>query len=436
MKIGLVIDYFKPHSIGGAERSTRELARALVEHGHEPTILTPNYGAPPEEDDDGVPIRRYWFPRKIAPGRQAPGLWIKNPLYYWVEARLIASIAGKLGLEILHAQNSYVQIPTYHAARRLRKASVATIRDINALCTVGHLTSSGRDPEHHCPGEFHRCRREFFAAYYPHATAWFRLRWTMDVFLKQFDLRWRQRVLQRYSTVLFVSQGIREEYRRHGFPVEACNTAVVHNIPPASRPEHKPNPIPAEWNIPPDAPVVAFVGKISLGKGVHILLQSIPQVLRRYPDAVFVLAGRWTPQVEIPRDLPSDNIRRVGRIPSELVQSLLSRADLSVLPSLCPDAFSSAVLEALECGTPVIGTLRGGTPEQIVDGENGWLVEAGDAEGLAAAIVEALSDRDRLHRMSVRCRTTLSELFNRDRIVDEMIAVYDSALAAGPTGLK
>lgn len=429
MRIGLVIEHFMPHTIGGAERSTRELARALAERGNTVAVLTPNYGAAREERDGEVRIFRYWFPRRIEVGRMAPAFWIKNPLYYWISGRAIGRLARRLRLDILHAQNSFVQVPTYFAARRAGLACVATVRDLGSLCSVGHLSAVGYDPDHVCSESFRRCAREFVACYYPRAGLGFRIRFTIDLFFKQVDLLWRQRVLRRYSRVVFVSRGLRDEYLRHGFPVASERLSVVYNLPPqeaslgtAGRPL-------AEWRLPASGPVVVFLGRMTLGKGADVLLAAIPRVLERHGDAVFVFAGRRSPQVEIPPDIPERNIRLLGQVAHEQVAVLLERASLLVLPSVWPEPLSSAVFEALAAGVPVIGTTRGGTPEQIVEGQNGWLVAPGDPQALADAIARALDDRQALRSMGERCRALLRERFDRRKIVDEMLAIYEAAIA-------
>lgn len=428
MKIGLIIDYFKPHVLGGAERSARELARALIARDHEVTILTPNYGAPSEEEEAGIRIHRYWFPRRVEPGRAAPGLWIKNPLYYWISSRAIARLAKQLGLEILHAQQVFVQVPTWMAARRLRLPCVATIRDLSSLCSVSFLCGVGRDPDHLCSQSFRRCTRDFLAAYYPRASRWFRLRFKADLFLKHADLAWRQRLLRRYAKLVFVSHGLKDEYLRHGFDASTERLAVVYNIPPDLSDVAEAGRPPDAWNLPPNAPVVVFAGRMTLGKGADVLLRAIPSVVERHPDVVFAFAGRPSPQVDVPPTVPANNVRVLGRVPGEQIHALLARARLLVLPSVWPEPLSSAVLEALAFGVPVIGTRRGGTPEQIVEGENGWLVEAGDPGALADRIAEALDDPDRLDRMSAKCRPLLRERFDPEKITAEMLAIYQAAI--------
>ncbi len=431
MNIGLVIDYYWPHAVSGAERSTQELARGLAARGHTVTVLTPNYGAPSEEEDDGVAIRRYWFPQRVEPGCMASAFWAKEPLYSRISAWAIVSIARRRGIEILHAQNTYVQIPTYLAARRLGLPCAATLRDLNSLCPIGHLLSAAYDPQHQCVRDYRRCVREFLACYHADASRGFRWRLRLDALWKRLDLARRQRALRRFSKIIFVSRGLMDEYLRHGFRARQDQLAVVHNLPPQisdSELRAAPLPPPAEWNLPECAPVIAYVGKLSLGKGAHILLEAIPRVLARHADAVFVFAGRPTAPVKIPPGIPARNVRLLGHVPASDVQALLRRADLFILPSIWPEPLSSAVLEALAFGVPVIGTARGGTPEQIVEGENGWLVPPANAGALGDAIAAALEDPERLARMRPRCRSLLRKQFDEEQILAAMVSIYAAAV--------
>jgi glycosyltransferase involved in cell wall biosynthesis len=93
------------------------------------------------------------------------------------------------------------------------------------------------------------------------------------------------------------------------------------------------------------------------------------------------------------------------------VLRLFTAADASVLPSAWEN-FPHTVVEALAVGCPVIATAVGGVPEVVVDGENGLLVSAGDAQALAAAIARFFSDdglRERLAGAAARSVAGYSE---------------------------
>src|SRR3989449_5720825 len=83
VNVCFVNEYFPPFAPGGAEWSVDALARALAGWGHRVTVVTPNWGAAPREEHDGVRIVRFAFPKRLEPGRQpAPAKWLANPFFY------------------------------------------------------------------------------------------------------------------------------------------------------------------------------------------------------------------------------------------------------------------------------------------------------------------------------------------------------------------
>ncbi len=144
MNVCLVNEYFPPFAPGGAEWSLEALARALVGRGHRVTVVTPNWGAAPREESDGVRIVRFAFPKKLEPGRRpAPAKWLANPLFYAWAALAVLRVARRERADVIHAQNKHSLIPATLAGRLLRLPVFLTIRDgsiINAapLCLHHH----------------------------------------------------------------------------------------------------------------------------------------------------------------------------------------------------------------------------------------------------------------------------------------------------------
>jgi glycosyltransferase involved in cell wall biosynthesis len=88
------------------------------------------------------------------------------------------------------------------------------------------------------------------------------------------------------------------------------------------------------------------------------------------------------------------------------------------------DTFPNTVLEALACGTPVVATAVGGIPEQVEDGDVGFLVPRGDARALAQRLTQLLSDRELRQRMGNRGVETARRRFDLARQADEYLSWY------------
>ncbi len=114
----------------------------------------------------------------------------------------------------------------------------------------------------------------------------------------------------------------------------------------------------------------------------------------------------------------------------DMVESVLCKADLFLLPS-ASEAFGLAALEALACGVPVVGSIVGGLPELVTDGEVGYLEPIGDVEAMARRSIEILSDDDLRRSMSENARRLTIEKFNTRDIVKEYYRFYEEVMGNG-----
>lgn len=147
--------------------------------------------------------------------------------------------------------------------------------------------------------------------------------------------------------------------------------------------------------LPADAPVLLFFGFVRHYKGLHVLLDAMPSVLGRIPDARLVVAGEFYDD-EAPyrarAELLGDAVRfDADYIPNEHVGLYFSAADVVVQPYVSATQSGVAQL-AFQFGRPVITTDVGGLAEAVPDGEAGLVVPPEDAGSLASAIVRFFDD--------------------------------------------
>jgi glycosyltransferase involved in cell wall biosynthesis len=103
-------------------------------------------------------------------------------------------------------------------------------------------------------------------------------------------------------------------------------------------------------------------------------------------------------------------------------------SDVVVLPSV-REQFGQVLVEGMACGLPVIAVDNHG-PAGIVDaGETGWLVEPDDEEGLAAALVEAVNDREERVRRGALAYRAVRARYTWPALAGELAAVYEAAIA-------
>ena len=158
--------------------------------------------------------------------------------------------------------------------------------------------------------------------------------------------------------------------------------------------------------IPADAPVVAFSGRLELRKGVDVLAEAMRAVWAEVPETRLVLAGRDSPRrqgtmgehvLRVTGD-HADRVHLLGAQPRERLFPLLARADVVALPSRWEN-FGLAALEAMAVGSAVVATDAGGFPEFMDDGIDARLVPPANADALARAVIELLGDRELRQRL-------------------------------------
>lgn len=191
-------------------------------------------------------------------------------------------------------------------------------------------------------------------------------------------------------------------------------------------------------DIGPKGRTVLFVGRLEARKGIHYLIDAIPQVVAAVPDARFVIIGDDTANApgqksvltEIKERLEktgcSDSVTFINRIPLADLPKHYRAAAVCVVPSLY-DNSPYTCLEAMSCGRAVIGTDGGGTKEYIVHGESGLIVPVKDAGALASGIIKLLSDEKERARIETNARRRVLEVFDRAEIARKTAELYKKA---------
>lgn len=160
-------------------------------------------------------------------------------------------------------------------------------------------------------------------------------------------------------------------------------------------------------------PVALFFGVWTKYKGIEVLLDAFARVRTEMPDAHLVLAG--APGADIDVDDLLDRARRIGNVDArpgyvanEDVAALLNSARVVVTPYIRATQSGVAHL-AYAFGRPVIASAIGDLPEVIEDGVTGLLVEAGDADELAAAMLKLLRDPDLAAKLGEAGETSVAD---------------------------
>jgi len=152
--------------------------------------------------------------------------------------------------------------------------------------------------------------------------------------------------------------------------------------------------------VPAEAPVLLFIAHNlqDSRKGAPILIEALA-TLTAPPGLVLLTVGDNPPVFP-----PNVAHCPMGGVTDEdTIGRIYAAADLVVLPTL-EDNLPNVILESFAAGRPIVGSIVGGVPDHIVDGETGFLVPPADAPGLAEVLRRALGDLARLAAMGQACR--------------------------------
>jgi starch synthase len=252
------------------------------------------------------------------------------------------------------------------------------------------------------------------------------------------------------DAVIAVSRGMGDDILRCYPGVDPGRMHVVYNgIDLAA---WRPNPdvdVVRSFGVDPDRPTIIFVGRITRQKGLPFLLRAA----KALPADVQLVLCAGAPDTKeimaevsgLVRDLQQERsgvvwIERI--LPRNELTALLTAADVFVCPSVY-EPLGIVNLEAMACGTAVVGTATGGIPEVIVDGETGRLVpidQATDGTGtpldpdrfvadLAAALTEVVGDRATAARYGAAGRARAEAVFDWDAIGAQTVSIYEGLLA-------
>lgn len=184
-------------------------------------------------------------------------------------------------------------------------------------------------------------------------------------------------------------------------------------------------------------PSLLYVGRLersSAWKGVHVLVDAMPEVLRARPDARLWLAGHGDAvpdlQERAHRAGVADRVDFLGpKSHAELVE-VYNRAGALVLPSLTEaESFGMTLIEAMACETPVVGSRIGGIPTVVREGVDGLLAAPGDPVDLAAACSRVLTDPALAARLGSAGRAAAVDHWAWERATGTTLAVFDTVLA-------
>ena len=160
---------------------------------------------------------------------------------------------------------------------------------------------------------------------------------------------------------------------------------------------------------------------------------AMKDVIKVFPNAKLIIGGSGPEKdklVKLCDDLDlKNNVIFVGYIDNADLPKYYASSDVFVLPSIetkggDTEGLGVVLLEAMACGTPVIGSNIGGITDIIIDNKTGFLTQPENAENIAEKIIELLSNKGTRQMVSDNGLITIQENFSWDVVTNEFIETY------------
>jgi len=372
MKIMLVTPYFYP-KIGGLENYALNVAKGLKAQGHDVFVVTSNHETKEYLDEKVEDLRVIRLPI---------GLKVSNtPLgfkWYFQLKKIIKTEKP----DVINAHSPVPGMADMAFAARSKVPFVTTYH-------AGSLKKGGSP---------------------------------IDVVLSFYEKTFLKHMLRRSNEVASVYPAFVEKL--------IGSKKEVHFIPPGVSPEFKPR-----RGKYPASQTILYVGRIeksSSWKGIDTLIDSMREVLLRFPEARLQLVGEGD-AVDDYKQLAQkygiqDRIIFSGALRGQKLITAFQEASMLVLPSKTDaEAFGIVLIEAMACGIPVIGSRVGGIPNVIQDGKNGLLVPPSNPNTLAKAIKKLFGDQKLAHTLATDGSKRASEEFSAVKLVQNTFALLSKA---------
>lgn len=189
-----------------------------------------------------------------------------------------------------------------------------------------------------------------------------------------------------------------------------------------------------ELGLQPRDPLIVQVAQLVEWKRQRLVIEALPRVLERYPNARLLLVGAETARPPSTGETYTEMLRKqvaaagleeqvifTGRRGD--VREILAAADVFTLPSV-GEPCALALVEAMAMAKPVVSVRAGGTPELVDDGKAGLLGAPDDAEQLAANLLALIDEPERARRMGEYGRRRALDYFSVQRMAEDVESVY------------
>lgn len=404
-------EFFYPFDRGGSEWSVYHLAQAIIKKGHKVIILTPNYGAKPKENWQGLTIIR--FPIGLRLGdkiTQVTPFWHTNPWWFLSSTIALHRAIKRYHTDLIHVQGKYF-LPAALTAKIITHVPViATIRDYQVLCNVGLCLWS--KPKRCTPQEFFGQElHSYYQQYVPRHNLFTTLKTTLTATGGRIMSIWLRWCAQKIDQVVCISKAQEKIFAANGFG----RVQTIYNSTQISFIKHR------------SQPELLYIGRLTPGKGAQLLLPLLSNLLPQFPTLKLRIIGRGLLENKLDQQIKDlhleDRVVIAKHAKHKDLEKFYLQATVVLIPSFWPEPFGRVALEAIALGTPVVASNRGGLPE-IIQNKYGQIA-APTVSSLVRATIKVLQHRSVYVKNIRKDQVQLRQQFHI-KPTQDYLALYDS----------
>lgn len=379
---------YPPKSVGGLAQHVYDLTSALAETGEDVHLVTVGSNdAPQFETVNGVRVHRV-YPYQVS----SHGFvnWVTQLNVAMLE-RAVSVINDEGAFHLVHSHDWLVAYAARAVKHAFRLPMVATI----------HATEYGRNYGLHNDMQRHISDVEWWLIYES----------------------WR---------VICCSNYMKGELQ-HVFQVPDDKLRIIPNGVNTSSFQLRNSNFRREDYAAPEEQIVLYVGRLVREKGVQVLIDAIPHILKYRPNTKFIIAGRGPYENALRSQAAVNGVASrvyfTGYVSDDLRNALYSWASVAAFPSLY-EPFGIVALEAMAAQAPVVVSDTGGLGEIVRHGVDGLKSYPGNSQSLADMIIWLLNDRNLAENMKRQAYIKVQREYNWLEIARQTREVYRDILNA------
>lgn len=233
-------------------------------------------------------------------------------------------------------------------------------------------------------------------------------------------------LLKRFQAIIAVSEPVRRDMESKGINNQKI-IVIANGIDPDNYlPIQNQLKIKTSLNIPADRIIIGTLSSLTVEKGIVHAIRAFAKAKGNISNIHLLVVGSGD-QLNILKELRdkyelTDNITFAGRRSD--INNMLNIMDIFILPSL-NEGLPMAMLEAMAAQKAIIATAVGDVPK-VINEENGILIDPGDEEALASAIISLSSDKTAIERLGKAARQRVVDSFSSRAMARSNAAIYDN----------